>query len=132
MFSKPTSLTTAGIRVTVGTAYIPEQSDPVSNRYVFAYKITIINESRYKVQLLRRKWFITDAVGKKRIVEGDGVIGQQPIIKPGESHQYISGCDFNVPLGKMEGEYFMKRLDDNSSFSVLVPSFMMVAPVILN
>ena len=132
MFSEPTTLITEGIRVTVRAAYIKEESNPRKNRYVFAYQINISNESRESVQLMRRKWLITDAYGRKRIVQGAGVIGRQPELAPGESHQYTSGCDFTTPLGKMEGFFFMIRINDGSDFRVRIPSFPLVKPEILN
>ncbi|MEM0996324.1 MAG: Co2+/Mg2+ efflux protein ApaG [Bacteroidota bacterium] len=132
MFSDIQSIKTDGVLVSVRTTYVVEQSSPHLDNYVFAYKIQIVNESSATVQLLRRRWVITDALGDKRVVEGDGVIGQQPTLAPGESHEYISGCDFSTPIGQMEGHYTMQRLLDDSEFEVRIPRFSMVAPFLLN
>lgn len=132
MFSQPVDKTTNDIRVEVSTAYIADESSPLHNHYLFAYRINIINESPYKVQLLRRKWFITDAYGHKRVVEGEGVIGKQPTLGPDESHSYVSGCDFSSPIGKMEGYYIMYRVFDGKKFQVKIPSFIMTVPFVLN
>jgi ApaG protein len=84
------------------------------------------------VQLLRRQWIITDGVGKKRVVEGEGVVGQQPLIMPGAYHEYVSGCDFPVPIGQMKGWYHMTRLSDGALLKVRIPTFVMAAPFVLN
>lgn len=131
MFSDLSSIKTEGVRVDVQTAWIRDQSNPSLDHYVFAYKIRITNESPYEVQLLSRKWIITNGLGEKRVVQGDGVIGQQPILSPGEQHEYISGCNFETPIGKMTGFYFMVRTD-GSSLKVRIPEFTMVVPHFLN
>ena len=132
MFSGLSSKTTEGIKVNVATTYLREESSPKHSHYVFAYKVEIINESPYSVRLNSRKWVITDALGKKRIVEGEGVVGKQPILEPGESHEYISGCNFPTPAGKMSGHYLMERIVDGSVIRVKIPSFTMVLPGLLN
>lgn len=132
MFSGNTSITTQGIRVDVSTAYLFEKSIPQRGRYVFAYQVRIFNESGNGVQLMRRKWIITDGMGQKRIVEGPGVIGETPLIEPGNSHEYISGCDFPIPFGKMEGFFLMVRPVDGHEFKVRIPAFSMIAPWHLN
>ena len=132
MFSQPTTLVTEGILVSVRTAYIQEESNPGKNRFVFAYQVLILNESRSNVQLLRRRWLITDAFGHKRIVQGDGVIGRQPELAPGESHQYTSGCDFSTDMGKMEGYFFMINKDDGREFKVRIPAFVVAKPELNN
>ncbi len=98
------------IRVAVQTAYLPDQSLPDNNRYVFAYTITIANEGTVGARLLNRHWVITDANGRIQEVRGEGVVGQQPHLAPGESYQYTSGTALETPVGAMEGEYEM--LDD--------------------
>lgn len=130
--SEPNSKTTAGITVSVETSFLPEQSTVHKSHYAFAYRITILNESNYTVKLMRRRWVVTDALGEIRIVEGEGVVGQQPVIAPGESHTYLSGAHFSTPIGKMEGEYQMKRMLDESEFSVAIPQFILEYPFVLN
>lgn len=132
MFSELSSKITEGIRVSVRSAYIPEESSPRHSHYVFAYQVHIENESPYTVQLLSRKWIITNGTGQKQIVEGDGVIGKQPTLNPGEIHEYVSGCNFTTPIGKMEGHYLMVRKADGSKFRVRIPAFTMAAPEVLN
>ncbi len=131
MFSDLSSIKTEGVRVEVRTAWIQEQSNPSLQHFVFAYKVRITNESPFQVQLLSRKWIITDGLGQKREVQGDGVIGQQPILSPGEQHEYISGCDFITPIGKMSGYYYMVR-PDGSTLKVRIPEFTMAVPHFLN
>ena len=131
MFSNNTSIRTEGVLVSVRTAYVTAQSNPRLDHYVFAYKILIRNESDTTVQLLRRQWFIKDATGKTQVVDGEGVVGQKPVLAPGESHEYMSGCDFGTPIGQMHGHYFMVR-PDGTEFKVRIPKFTMVHPSILN
>jgi ApaG protein len=124
--------TTQGVTVSVTTNYLPDYSSPSQEHYVFAYKIDIRNNSEYTVKLLRRHWFIYDANGVVREVEGEGVVGQQPVLEPGESHQYVSGCNLKSGLGKMRGTYDMERLADGSTFEVDIPEFTLVVPYRLN
>ncbi|WBA40132.1 Co2+/Mg2+ efflux protein ApaG [Hymenobacter canadensis] len=124
--------TTQGVTVSVTTNYLPDYSSPSQEHYVFAYKIDIRNNSEYTVKLLRRHWYIYDANGVVREVEGDGVVGQQPVLEPGESHQYVSGCNLKSGLGKMRGTYDMERLGDGSTFEVEIPEFTLVVPYRLN
>ena len=119
---------TDGVKVTVSTSYQPEYSSPVQSHYVFTYKILIENNSDYTVQLLRRHWHIYDTNGVVREVEGDGVVGQQPVLEPGESHEYISGCNLKTEVGKMKGTYLMERIVDGKNFKVNIPQFVMVVP----
>jgi len=99
---------------------------------VFNYKIQIENNSDYTIQLLRRHWFISDSNGIVRQVEGEGVVGQQPIIEPGESYEYISGCNLTTEMGKMVGTYQMSRHLDESRFEVNIPAFQLIVPHRLN
>ncbi|OWP61866.1 Co2+/Mg2+ efflux protein ApaG [Hymenobacter amundsenii] len=124
--------TTQGVTVSVTTNYLPDYSSPGQEHYVFAYKIDIRNNSEYTVKLLRRHWYIYDANGVVREVEGEGVVGQQPTLEPGESHQYVSGCNLKSGLGKMRGTYQMERLMDGSEFAVEIPEFTLVVPYRLN
>jgi len=125
-------LTTEGVKIKVETFYQPKVSNPDERQFVFAYKVTIENHSDYTIQLLRRQWYIVDAYGFKRDVEGEGVIGEQPIIQPGKSYDYVSGCDFSTEIGKMHGAYLMSRQADNSEFYVTIPEFTMIFPAKLN
>jgi len=98
---------TRGVRVRVYSEYAPERSQPSKNQWFFLYTITIANEGTGSVQLLTRHWVITDATGHVEEVRGPGVVGKQPILKPGESFEYTSGCPLTTPFGTMEGTYQM-------------------------
>lgn len=123
---------TQGVKVSVETEYQAAYSSPSQFHYVFTYRITIENQSEFTVQLLSRRWQIADAGYTARTVEGEGVVGQQPVLEPGQSHQYVSGCNLKSGLGKMEGEYIMERIVDGTRFEVKVPAFHMMAPIRLN
>ena len=125
-------LTTEGVKVSVETEYQPDYSSPSQFHYVFTYRITIENFSDHTIQLLRRCWHIHDANGLERKVEGEGVVGQQPVIEPGHQHQYVSGCNLKSGIGKMFGTYEMERQFDGKKFSVKIPEFTMVVPFRLN
>ncbi|MFD2247765.1 Co2+/Mg2+ efflux protein ApaG [Pontibacter ruber] len=124
--------TTEGVKVTVTTNYLPDYSSPVQQHYVFAYKINIENNSEFTVKLLRRHWYIHDATGVVREVEGEGVVGQQPVLEPGESHEYVSGCNLKTGMGKMRGTYLMERLVDGKQFNASIPEFVLIVPYKLN
>jgi len=126
------SIVTHGIEISVETRYYAPQSDPKNNHYFFVYEITITNRSEFSVQLLKRHWDITDALGEKRMVEGDGVVGESPILEPNEAFAYNSGCDFRTEIGKMSGYYTMQKQIDDSLFNVTIPEFVMVLPAKLN
>ncbi|MEN2282305.1 Co2+/Mg2+ efflux protein ApaG [Algoriphagus sp. SE2] len=123
---------TEGIQVSVEVTYQAEFSSPQQHHYVFTYKVTIHNKSPHTVQLLRRKWEIFDAAETIKIVEGDGVVGQQPILEKGQSHSYVSGCNLKSGLGKMKGVYFMEKLYDRKRIEVEVPEFQMIANIFHN
>ena len=123
---------TQGIKVTVETEYQPSYSSPSQYHYVFTYRITIENQSEYTIQLQRRHWLIYDAGFTPREVDGEGVVGQQPVLEPGQNHQYVSGCNLKSGIGKMVGTYQMERIVDGVKFEVIVPEFTMVAPLRLN
>lgn len=123
---------TEGIRVSVTTEYQPRYSSPEDCNFAFTYKIFIENHSEYTIQLLRRHWFIHDAGFSKREVEGEGVVGQMPVLEPGESHKYISGCQLKSGVGKMFGTYLMERIVDGKKFRVAIPEFIMIAPFLMN
>ncbi len=123
---------TQGVKVSVETEYQPAYSSPGQYHYVFTYRITIENQSEFTIKLLTRRWNIADAGYNPRTVEGEGVVGQQPVLEPGQSHQYVSGCNLKSGIGKMEGVYTMERIVDGNRFDVTVPAFHMVAPMRLN
>lgn len=124
--------TTEGIKVSVVTEYQSEYSHPYQHHYVFTYRILIENNSSNTIQLLRRYWVIYDSNGTVREVEGDGVIGQQPILEPGEKHEYVSGCNLKTAIGKMFGHYTMEKIVDGKQFRVQIPEFTMIVPYVLN
>ena len=115
------------LNVGVKTEFLAEQSDPSRNRYVFAYKITITNRGIQSAQLMSRKWIITDGDGKIQEVSGEGIVGQQPIIEPGQQHQYTSGTVLETKVGSMSGFYNMVAADGHE-FSALIPSFTLSYP----
>ena len=118
---------TRNIKISVETRYIVEQSDPDENYFVWAYRITIENLDQASVQLISRHWRITDALGRLQEVKGDGVVGEQPIIAPGESFSYSSGTPLNTPSGFMVGTYQMQA-KDGSLFDADVPGFSLDSP----
>lgn len=123
---------TDGVKVSVETVYQPEYSNPANEHFMFAYRVEISNLSDYAVQLMRRQWLIFDSNSSRREVEGEGVVGLQPIIQPGETHVYVSGCNLKTDMGSMKGRYLMKRDIDGSEFDVDIPEFQLVAPYKLN
>lgn len=125
-------LTTNGITISVRTVFVPEQSSIENQNFVFAYEITIENHNLFPVQLIYRNWEITDALLNKRQVSGLGVVGEQPIILPGNRYSYISGCHFKTPFGKMEGFYKMMNLDTAEYLTVQIPEFAMYCPYFMN
>jgi len=126
------SLITKGVKVSVETFYQADVSQPANNEFRFIYRITIENNSSQTIKLLRRKWVIVDGYGKENIVQGDGVIGKQPIIEPNGYHQYVSGCLLKTEIGKMSGTYAVEKLIDNSAIDIVIPEFKLVAPFKLN
>ncbi len=123
---------TQGVKVSVETEYQPAYSNPDQFHFVFTYRITIENQSGFTVQLQRRHWHISDAGFEVREVEGEGVVGQQPVLEPGQAHQYVSGCNLKSGIGKMHGTYQMERVMDGAKFEVTIPAFTMVTPMKLN
>lgn len=123
---------TEGIRVSVETEYQPEYSSPKQRHFVFTYRITIENNSDHTAQLLSRYWLIHDSNGEVVEVEGEGVVGLQPVLEPGEKHQYVSGCHLKTSMGKMEGAYLMERTVDGYRFEAKIPVFNMIVPFRLN
>ncbi|SFP94292.1 Co2+/Mg2+ efflux protein ApaG [Sphingomonas rubra] len=125
----PHAATTGGITVRVSVSYLPEQSEPDRGRWFWAYHIRIENEGATPVQLLTRHWIITDGRGARHSVEGEGVVGEQPMIEPGASFDYVSGCPLATPTGAMQGTYRMVG-EDGRSFDVAVPRFSLTAPAV--
>ncbi|MBE9668505.1 Co2+/Mg2+ efflux protein ApaG [Mucilaginibacter boryungensis] len=123
---------TDGVKITVETQYQPEYSNPANEHFMFAYRINIENVGDHAVQLLRRHWHIFDSNSTHREVEGEGVVGVQPVIEPGHSHEYISGCNLKTDMGSMKGEYQMVRLLDGTLFNVTIPEFYLVASYKMN
>ena len=123
---------TEGVKVSVETIYQPEYSNPMNDHFMFAYRVNIENLGNYAVRLVSRHWYIFDSNGAKREVEGEGVVGVQPVIQPGDSYQYVSACNLRTDIGKMFGSYQMENLYNKKLFTVQIPVFEMVAPFKLN
>ena len=121
-----------GVNVSVETFYQAEYSNPSNSEFMFAYRVTIENTNGFPVKLLSRHWIIFDSNGITREVEGEGVIGIQPVINPTEKYQYISGCNLNTDIGKMKGSYLFENILNKMTFSAIIPSFEMYAPSKLN
>ena len=115
------------IQVQVKTNYLDDQSDPNADRYVFAYTITIANTGREPARLLDRHWIITDANGKVEEVKGEGVVGKQPYLRPGEAFRYTSGAVLKTPVGSMQGSYGMLS-DDGTRFDAKINPFSLAVP----
>jgi ApaG protein len=122
---------TQRIEVSVETSYLPEQSDPGSERFVFSYTITIRNEGSEPAKLLRRHWIITDANGKVQEVRGDGVVGEQPHLHPGQGFRYSSGAILETPVGTMQGSYQMVT-DAGARFDAPIAPFRLAMPGMLH
>lgn len=124
--------TSEGIQISVETFYQADYSNPVNNEYMFAYRITIENHNSFPVQLQKRHWHIFDSNGEYRDVEGEGVVGQQPVLQSGQQFQYVSGCNLRTEMGKMYGQYVMENRNNKSVFEVNIPAFELVAPYKMN
>ena len=122
----------AGIKVSVEVYYQADYSNPINAEYMFAYRITIENNNAFAVKLLNRHWFIFDSNGEHREVEGDGVVGLQPVINPGQEFQYSSGCNLRTEIGKMHGTYTLENLNSKQVFTVNIPAFQMIVPTKYN
>ena len=123
---------TDGVKISVETIYQPEYSNPANEHFMFAYRVNIENMTENSVQLLNRHWNIFDSNGTNREVEGEGVVGQQPVIEPGDNHEYVSGCNLKTDMGSMRGSYEMERIVDGLKFKVNIPEFYLIAPYKLN
>lgn len=123
--------TTEGIEVAVEPTYHPEHSEPARGKWFFSYAITITNRSDHTVQLLSRRWVITNAHGKEEVVEGQGVVGEQPVLLPGQRFIYTSFCPLDTSLGSMHGSYRMRR-SEGDFLDVEIPPFTLADPDELN
>ena len=124
---KNNTLITQGIKISVSSKYEKDASNPTLQRYIHSYFVRIENLSDKNVQLLRRYWLITDGDGSKREVKGEGVIGEQPKLHPGDTHSYSSWCPLSFPAGKMSGHYVMINLDTDELFEAEIPEFKLIA-----
>jgi ApaG protein len=122
------SAVTRGLRVTVRAFYLADQSDPEEGRHVWAYRVRIANEGRETVQLLKRSWAITDGMGRTQHVHGDGVVGEQPVLEPGEVFEYTSGTPLATSSGFMRGQYHMIVTDTGERFDAEIPAFSLDSP----
>ncbi|TAE87947.1 MAG: Co2+/Mg2+ efflux protein ApaG [Bacteroidetes bacterium] len=127
----PTAITN-DVKITVEVAYQNSTVSSPNHEHMFAYRITIQNKGEYTIKLLRRHWFINDLNVAKNEVEGEGIVGLQPVLEPGETHQYVSGCAIRSDIGLMHGTYLMERQLDGELFKVAIPKFNLIAPFRLN
>jgi ApaG protein len=125
-------ISTHNIEISVEVKYWPQHSMPRENHYFFVYFITIVNKSDFSVQLLKRHWDIFDSTGDKRVVDGEGVVGETPVLQPGEKFEYNSGCNLTSEMGFMKGHYTLLKLMDNKEFNVEIPRFDLIVPAKLN
>jgi len=125
----PFAETTRDITVRVSVSFLPEQSEPDRGRWFWAYHIRIENDGPEPVQLLTRRWIITDGRGAQHKVEGEGVVGEQPVVQPGKSYDYVSGCPLATPSGAMQGSYHMIGAR-GETFDVAIPRFALIAPAV--
>ena len=116
----------------VESFYQPTQSNPLISEYLFAYRIVIENRTMYPVKLLSRHWHISDSNGTHREVQGEGVVGRQPVIEPGNSYQYTSAAGLRSEIGKMHGTYIIENLFNKKKFSVIIPEFQLIVPAKMN
>ena len=125
----PHSATTGDVTVRVSVSFLPEQSEPGRGRWFWAYHVRIENGGRRAVQLISREWVIVDGRGGRHEVQGEGVVGEQPLIEPGAAFDYVSGCPLATPTGAMQGSYRMVG-EDGTVFDVEIPRFALVAPAV--
>ncbi len=123
---------TNGVKVSVDTYYHPKYSSPKENRVCFGYRVRIQNLNDFTVQLMSRYWLIQDSSGLIKQVEGEGVVGQQPRLVPGQTHAYTSHCVLESTIGKMSGYYIMSNERDGTRFEVEIPEFQLLAPYKMN
>ncbi len=123
---------THGILVSVKATFVPAHSDPRASHFLFSYQVVIENTGRDTVKLLRRQWTISDSLAPQREVEGPGVVGETPVLGPGERFSYSSACDLRSGIGRMHGTYLMERLVDGQRFRISIPAFMLLYPYASN
>ncbi len=121
------SQTTRDIEVTVKPFYLDDQSSPGDSHFVWAYRVRIVNKGKSTVQLMRRHWVITDAIGRVQEVKGPGVVGEQPVLRPGDAYEYTSGTPLPTPSGIMVGTYGMED-EDGAAFDIAIPAFSLDSP----
>ena len=124
----PHVATTRDVTVRVSVSFLPEQSEPRKGKWFWAYHVRIENGGEKQVQLLSRRWTIADGRGGRHEVKGQGVVGEQPVIAPGGSYDYVSGCPLHTPTGQMEGSYHMVD-EDGRAFEAKIPRFSLIGPV---
>jgi ApaG protein len=117
-----------GVKISVETFYQQDYSNPLQSEFMFAYRITIENNNSFPVKLLSRHWYIFDSDGEYREVEGEGVVGMQPVINAHDEYQYVSGCNLHTEMGRMHGTYLMENLHNKQTFEVNIPAFEMITP----
>jgi len=122
------SMISKGVEVSVETFFQQDYSNPMQSEFMFAYRIAIENHNSFPVKLHRRHWHIFDSNGTYREVEGEGVVGVQPVLSPGEKYQYVSGCNLRTEMGRMHGTYQMENLNSKNFFDVNIPAFEMFVP----
>lgn len=123
---------TCGVKISVESLFRKDLSNVENNMYFFNYRIVIENMNSYDVQLISRYWFIFDSLNPAKEVSGDGVVGEQPLLKPGEKHVYVSGSDLHSEVGYMRGYYVFERPENKERFKVAVPKFNLIAKMKLN
>lgn len=121
-----------GVEISVESFYQADYSNPANGEFMFAYRITIENHNNFSIKLLRRRWHIFDSNGEYRDVEGEGVVGVQPVLQPAKQFQYVSGCNLRSELGRMFGTYEMENLNSKKEFEVKIPPFDLIAPLKMN
>jgi ApaG protein len=121
-----------GVEISVEAFYQQDYSNPMQSEYMFAYRITIENHNPFSVKLHSRHWYIFDSDGSHREVQGEGVVGLQPVINANEDYQYVSGCNLHTEMGRMHGTYTMENLHTKQFFEVNIPAFDMITPLKYN
>jgi ApaG protein len=127
-----TSKISGGVKISVETFYQPEFSSPLNSEFMFAYRISIENSNDFPIKLLSRHWHIFDSNGSLKEVQGEGVVGVQPVIAPADKYEYMSGCNLRSEIGRMHGTYLMEDLNTHRTFNVVIPSFEMQVPFKMN
>ena len=122
---------TRGIRILVESIYVPERSEPRENYFFFAYRVSISNEGNETAQLMSREWIITDSDGNEERVEGPGVVGEQPLLRPGSAFEYTSFCPLRTSVGSMHGAYFMRTVS-GETFRAEIAPFTLAVPGVVN